>query len=389
MGQLRKLILPIMQVSDIDGSFNGPFSGGDVTVTKAGAALKLTSVDIAGNASGTVQVLHPGSIQNGDVLQWYDASTGLRSTSVTLLVTSSPVFTSNTHWEFTVTNLTPTAFTPGSKDYLINSSAGVTGFSDDTGINSIGSTVTLGADGTLRMYVKRVPNVDVYSSTVNNLNILDIPTQGPAPYVTPEDFGAVGDGTTDDSVAIQAAMDYAQVIRQCPLRLGPHTYFCASTLTSRSTGNPLIMRGEWGLSVIKSSNIAAVFVSGNASSVFADFAINATGTPAFGFAAASGDRLLRLNFSGSSALKMLNIVGNDGIVTECSFTNSSSADHISVAGDRNIISNNNFDSTAASNSVGVLGDYNTIIGNVSRSPTTAHWVVSGTGNVLGPNVEIP
>lgn len=58
-------------------------------------------------------------------------------------------------------------------------------------------------------------------------------------YVTPEMFGAIGDGITDDSAAIQKAID-----SNCPVSFENKTYLCKSIITKYSDNVILIGKGQ-------------------------------------------------------------------------------------------------------------------------------------------------
>lgn len=103
--------------------------------------------------------------------------------------------------------------------------------------------IDLPATGKIEGYVK-VRDVDVVVDyNANRTHIFDVSTEA-REFVTPEDFGAIGDGTTDDARYIQNALDYLSFVTSGgELRLGPKTYLCKiSTLESVTDG--LKIRGD-------------------------------------------------------------------------------------------------------------------------------------------------
>jgi hypothetical protein len=81
--------------------------------------------------------------------------------------------------------------------------------------------------------------------------------------VTPQMFGAVADGTTDDTIAIQAAIDYAESLvvnftRGATVLLPPGGYFLSSTLTINS--NQITIQGYGQASMlIRTANYGNLF----------------------------------------------------------------------------------------------------------------------------------
>ena len=107
----------------------------------------------------------------------------------------------------------------------------------------------------------------------NYVNILD---------VRPEDYGAVGDGSTNDAVALQAAID-AALSASRPLVLSK-SYRCNSDLMV--SGNGLTIKGESAVesTIIFGSDSGFIVTGGNPSDytgnsfVFKDFRIRTTGS---------------------------------------------------------------------------------------------------------------
>lgn len=61
--------------------------------------------------------------------------------------------------------------------------------------------------------------------------------------VSPEDFGAIGDGTTDDAAAINAAINYVASLGGGKINLGSKTYAVGSTITISNSNVQLIGKG--------------------------------------------------------------------------------------------------------------------------------------------------
>lgn len=62
--------------------------------------------------------------------------------------------------------------------------------------------------------------------------------------VSAKDFGAVGDGVVDDTVAIQAALDYVATLNGATVYLPPGVYKTTSTLTFKSHSTRLVGNGR-------------------------------------------------------------------------------------------------------------------------------------------------
>lgn len=93
--------------------------------------------------------------------------------------------------------------------------------------------------------------------------------------VSVKDFGAVGDGVTDDTAAIQATIDYAASITGASVYLPRGVYRTTSTLTLSAVGATLVGDGSARISAAQESagSVGVVGVAGRtgASRIYADF----------------------------------------------------------------------------------------------------------------------
>lgn len=99
----------------------------------------------------------------------------------------------------------------------------------------------------------------------NNIPIIDLRGGETAyrGYVSPKDFGAKWDGTTDDSTAIQAAITYAISTRACVI-LPVGTAVFATTLNMNSTTNGVCMKGQGNHATLASKSVLKYTGSGDA-----------------------------------------------------------------------------------------------------------------------------
>jgi hypothetical protein len=137
--------------------------------------------------------------------------------------------------------------------------------------------------------------------------------------ITPEAYGAKGDGTTDDTVAIQAAIDAADDNHGVVL-LGPKNYLISDTLTitNRITirgsgfGNPVTAAERYGTRITKSVDAIGIQVkSGANATVLEGFTLYAalTGDTTDGIVIGETDAT---NGAGSCVLRDLWVQGMGG-----------------------------------------------------------------------------
>lgn len=103
-------------------------------------------------------------------------------------------------------------------------------------------------------------------------------------YVTPQDYGATGNGTTDDTSAIQAALN-ALSTNGSTLFFPVGTYLISSTLTVSVTGTELVGAG-WGSQIIFDGSVATTAITSSSGVRFhvRDLRLTQTNTSHLGIA---------------------------------------------------------------------------------------------------------
>ncbi len=118
-------------------------------------------------------------------------------------------------------------------DQLSTGEADISAF----GATLIDDATAVVAQGTLAL-LNGTADPNVNTLTVNTLTAADIITTGPWVDVKHPDFGATGDGSTDDTVALQAAIDYGNT-NNVAVFFSPGVYKCTAPLTSGTGTNPV------------------------------------------------------------------------------------------------------------------------------------------------------
>lgn len=172
-------------------------------------------------------------------------------------------------------------------------------------------------------------------------------------YVTPQDFGAVGDGVTDDTAAIQAALNAVNA-NGSSVFVPPASYKITSSLNITVTGTQIIGSG-WGSQIIYDGNVVspAIKATGNVRAVIRDLRISQTNVSHLGTAldmsqlnSSVADHLL-IDASGSGVMPLNGIVLNastclDNTISNCRINyggNASSGINISGSSNATTIQN--------------------------------------------------
>ena len=286
-------------------------------------------------------------------------------------------------------NFTIDALTTNSSVYFYNKGSATVTFVDGSGVTSTGVTsLAAGESGGI-----------IYESSTTPI-ILGTPYGGGGTvnYVTPEQYGAVGDGVTNDATAIQSAVDTGS-----PVYFGKNTYLVSSAIIIPANS---YLFGAGEESVLKTTSNISILEIDSTNSVFQNltFKGNDTGTLQVGISAVGnaasnlrreGNQVLNCRFYdlggaglytiysgfGSSLHKgtfyvdncifnsnrygvYWNTTGEYNLITGSTITNNTSGVYMNAAGNNSIVNSNINDNTTGITMVGGLND--------------GHCVISGT-----------
>ncbi len=220
-----------------------------------------------------------------------------------------------------------------------------------------------------------------------------------AGYVTPQDFGAVGNGVADDTAAVQAAVTYLQGVGDGTLFYPPGTYLCTPT------ANPAVSVSGNGIRMVGSGEGAST-IKKNGNGVL--FSFTGTTSPSSGATHVRNCSVENLSFNGNgmtgSVLQLyyndnfyardVNISGNSDVVVDgvewwdSRFFNTAI---VNCGGGVNSTTAPNVwirNASAASGVGASTGNSNNLhfIGcRFEGSLTGAFWVAQGTSNSSNPN----
>ena len=361
-------------------------SGYDVTVYRAGAPWK--SGGPFGAGAGTVTVYQPGRLKVGDV--FYFTISGTLTTTNSYTISTITYNSTDNDWDIAFSGNTATSLQPVTGDRLVLRDLGsnneeVTLYKEETGQLAESNPVNPGSThGMVKFYCDEAAvDIKLSGTGIDDRWMLDTQTEGVRDAINVKDFGAEGDGSTDDTTAIQQALDYAG-----DLLGGCDVFF---------------PEGDWRLTADTSvwSN-TRIMGCGYNSRIFAD----TTNVDIFEAATNSASRVhitdVFIDGDANTGCTVNGANGSDWVVTRTVFedltftgdddfqfsNNQIVSGRYVTAGDREIITDNYID--ANSNHTHALtvssGNSNCFVnGNILRGGTTADFVDSGTDTTVGIN----
>lgn len=349
----RKLTIPLLardSSRNITTTVNTTdFSGAQVEVLKPGAPVISGSSSAGGGAAASISVAHVGALKTNDTL--YFLQSGLPLTVNTLTVTGIDPAAPSV--DVTVGGPAVT-WSAGDRLVLVNGIAGhrVLLYRDDSGVTTVTNPVAASnASGHVDLFCD-LDLVDVYVSGtgLTAQYLASVETGSPRQYINVRDFGAVGDGSTNDFVAINAAIIAAdEVGASIPksVYFPSGTYIC-NTAISLGTTSGLELYGDGATSIIRSPTTSG----------FVAFTVNAVNTV-----------IRDLHFQGTvttepaAANECIRVSGTDCVIERCVFSGTSATAgynvqiRVMVGGLRTRIVNNKFErciGTNASYGYGVI-----------------------------------
>lgn len=221
--------------------------------------------------------------------------------------------------------------------------------------------------------------------TINNTQIATMAAlRSILNWVTPEMFGAVGDGTTDDSTALQNAINYVGSNSSVGIQLGYNkTYRVGTVLTIVSN---VFIKGCGASSKIKTTgNVQFTDITGS-NNTFLNIAFEGA------VAGGSGGANFALYVNGNAGLTLYR---TNNIVDGCTFTNMNTGIYSGLmvgtsSGSKHegafSISNCIFTGCATGLNFAARGEYNTVVNCKWNSCTTGISCAGGNNTIIGGHV---
>lgn len=202
-----------------------------VYAMKTGAMIG-SAITIPASGSISVALRNPGNLRSGDSFAHWDGSTLTSGLSIA----ADPAFIVSV-WTVTVSNANASDVVCTDGDFFVFESTSATKrlgwYNNDTSGSPSTAALTVGTYGDISFYSDAEKDCDIaVTSGGSTYYYPNLPSDA-RDFITPEDFGAVGNGVTDDTYAVQAAINYAEgVTGNAEVILGPKTYLTTGVTIS-------------------------------------------------------------------------------------------------------------------------------------------------------------
>ena len=244
---------------DSAGNFGAPLTAGLVDILKPGMTIKSGAPvwTSTGGEENLVVVAHPGAVNKGTVLTLLQS--GLVIDAVFTVTTDEPVFTGG-EWKVKVTSsgwgaTQSTPVTGAAGDRFIIPSGDVTSYTDPEGTlgSDTNGAYTMDATGIVEKFIyEPVVDIRLSASGFTTRYYTDVAANIDGSWVTPEMFGAAGDGTTDDTKAFNKMVSYAGNAANVQGCLIPCRTYLISTVVDIDAS--ITIKGKGGGSILKGAN---------------------------------------------------------------------------------------------------------------------------------------
>lgn len=362
-----------------------------IEIVQGGVNVKTTAADIGSGGAGTVT-----SFSSGNLTPLFTTSVATATSTPALtfalvdqnanLVYAGPTNGAAAAPSFRslvaadIPDLSSVYYPVGNPSGFISGNQTITLSGEATGIGTTGIAVTLTNSAVIAKvitgYVSGAGTVAATDSILQAIQKLNGNIVSASYYVTPEQFGAVGDGATDDSTAINNA-----IATGLPVCFGSKNYRIATTLT---TADNTYLFGSGANSIISVATNIAVITIGGINGTIENLQLLGSGSGAAqnGITAVGNGSFNLYRYNTRVVNVFLNDLGNAGMYTINTIGNDSGSEHQGTYYAVNC--------RALSCAVGYLmdtrGEYNTFVNCLADNCTTGVRFNGGNNGWTGGNI---